>query len=413
MTPTQLENVCRVTPEEYATFGAALPASAQAQRDGAGSAGATGCGFPPPTKRGGKVPKRRDAQHLNEVKLVLTDSGETKMVMVRKPIDGECAFIDGMRFTVGVETWHRGEKGTLLTDSQVMTECSLMMERVFGFGVTKSLGHGRDFYTSCFVLGEDLGYVCMGGKSQRGTMLIVLHGTGAMAARAGWEGRLFQFLSTVASRPTITRIDLAHDDYEGAYWTCDYADRAFDLGWWKMGGRMPSHEYRGNWKRPDGSGRTLYIGKRKNGKLCRTYEKGKQLGDESSLWVRCEVEVHNNDRVIPLDVLLHPSGYFLGQYDALCVIAPHIEGKRIRTARAVVQITVQACLDNVKKSYGAYIRVLRLALGDVGLLDAIQRNDDVYPVRLKTPDETMYGKGIHLAPTVSADVESGLFGVFA
>jgi DNA relaxase NicK len=48
------------------------------------------------------------------------------------------------------------------------------------------------------------------------------------------------------------------------------------------------------------------VGKRKNGKLLRVYEKGKQLGDESSPWVRWELELHNRDRVIPWEVLLEP-----------------------------------------------------------------------------------------------------------
>ena len=36
----------------------------------------------------------------------------------------------------------------------------------------------------------------------------------------------------------------------------------------------------GNWKRPNGKGRTLYIGCRESGKSCRIYEKGKEQGCE-------------------------------------------------------------------------------------------------------------------------------------
>lgn len=404
MTPTELEKSGRV-------FFADLEAEREASDD-VGGASAAGGVFPPPTKRGGKVPKGREQQDLNEVELVLTDTGETKTVMVRKPAVGQCAFIDGMRFTIGIETWHRTEKGTLLTDEQIVLECSLMMERIFGYGITKRLSHGRDFYETCYVLGEDLGYMALGGKSQKGTMLIVVHGTGAAAARAGWEQRLHLFLSGQASRPTITRVDLAHDCYDGSYWTCEYADKAYDFGWWTNGGRCPSHEYRGNWKRPDGSGRTLYIGKRKNGKLCRTYEKGKQLGDAASPWVRVEVERHNNDCVIPLAVLLDPSAYFLGSYRALCVIDGQTGGTRIRTERQRVQITFQKCIDNIKTSYGAYLRVMRQCFPSDGeFLDAIQRNDEAWPTRLRTLDETQYGAAMHSGPGF-AKPETALFGVF-
>lgn len=363
------------------------------------------------SKRGGKVQRSAERQDLNAIKLVITDSGELKTVMVRKPTDGNCAFIDGIRFTVGVETFHRTEKGTLLTDGQIIMEASIALERVFGFGITGALGHGRDFYDQCWTLGEDLGYVAMGGKNQQGTMLVCIHGSGAMSAMNDWETRLYNWLSG-CSRPSITRVDLAHDCFDGSYWNCDYADRAYDHGWWSAGHRAPSHEYRGNWKRPDGSGRTLYIGKRKNGKLCRTYEKGKQLGDQNSEWVRCEVEVHNRDRVIPLDVLLDPSGYFLGQYPALQVIEPEGVAKRIRIAQRATQITVDKCLDNVRRSYGAYIRVLRMVMDDDVLLDQLQRHDESYPSRLKTTDETRYLVPIHRAPDAIAESEKEHYGVF-
>ncbi|MFW2002610.1 replication initiation factor domain-containing protein [Acinetobacter ursingii] len=92
-----------------------------------------------------------------------------------------------------------------------------------------------------------------------------------------------------ADRPKITRIDYAYDDLEGAIVSPDWADLQDTLGGFQMGGRPPSFQTAGNWKRPDGSGRTAYIGKRESSKYCRIYEKGKQLGDKDSLWTRVEV----------------------------------------------------------------------------------------------------------------------------
>ena len=51
-------------------------------------------------------------------------------------------------------------------------------------------------------------------------------------------------------------------------------------GQFNAGGNKPSCSQQGNWIEADGSGRTFYVGKRKNGKLLRVYEKGKQLGDD-------------------------------------------------------------------------------------------------------------------------------------
>ena len=37
------------------------------------------------------------------------------------------------------------------------------------------------------------------------------------------------------------------------------------------------------WRKEDGSGKTFYIGKKKNARFVRVYEKGRQLGDKDSV----------------------------------------------------------------------------------------------------------------------------------
>jgi len=90
------------------------------------------------------------------------------------------------------------------------------------------------------------------------------------------------------------------DDYEGRY-SLNWAVEQYYNNQFNGGGNRPSCGQRGNWLFPDGNGRTFYVGKRKNGKLIRIYEKGKQLGDPNSPWVRWEVEQHNRQREIPWD----------------------------------------------------------------------------------------------------------------
>ena len=70
----------------------------------------------------------------------------------------------------------------------------------------------------------------------------------------------------------------------------------------------------GNWVNPDGSGRTIQIGKRASGKLIRIYEKGMQLGEPFHPWVRWELELHSNSHDIPWDVLIEPGRYVVGAY---------------------------------------------------------------------------------------------------
>lgn len=62
-------------------------------------------------------------------------------------------------------------------------------------------------------------------------------------------------------------------------------------------------------------GCSFYVGSRINGKCARVYEKGKQMQSaEYPNWVRAEGELHNKDRIIPLDVLVNPDPYFAGMY---------------------------------------------------------------------------------------------------
>lgn len=97
----------------------------------------------------------------------------------------------------------------------------------------------------------------------------------------------------------IKRIDLAHDDFSGQHISVAKALDWFHAGGFTVGGRPPAPRYIDDLG--TGSGKTLYLGSRENGKMIRVYEKGRQLGDPLSPWVRAEVEIHSTDRVVPWD----------------------------------------------------------------------------------------------------------------
>ncbi|MBI5427315.1 MAG: replication initiation factor domain-containing protein [Nitrospinae bacterium] len=64
----------------------------------------------------------------------------------------------------------------------------------------------------------------------------------------------------------ITRVDLYADFFEDEY-TVDRAVKDYQAGLYNSGGRKPSHRYVGPLEASEGSeGRTLYIGRRENGK---------------------------------------------------------------------------------------------------------------------------------------------------
>ncbi|WP_230947999.1 replication initiation factor domain-containing protein [Burkholderia territorii] len=348
---------------------------------------------PPSTNRGGM--ERAPLATVERLQIVVTESGEIKTVAVRVPSADHVAMIDTLRFTVSEQTFCKTAGRQLVGDDDFMFEASRVLLDVFGFGITKDLQVRRDFYLSAWELGDGYGYVAIGGASQRGTVLVNLTGQGCLAAKAGWEGRLYDFLSQTAGRPTITRVDLAHDCMNGEY-TVDQADQWYDDGLFTVSGRAPSHELRGDWRNPSGKGRSLYVGRRKNGKMCRVYEKGMEQGDETSPWVRFEVELRNDKRVIPLDVLLDPSGYFVGAYPCLRFFQQAHTPQRVEIKQRAAEINVDASVSNILNSYGKYFAVLRPLLGDEALLDAVTSKSGEWPTRLKVPDYQFCETPIHI-----------------
>lgn len=351
---------------------------------------------PPSTNRGGT--ERLAIATVQELQMVMTDTGELKTILVRRPVSEQIAMIDTLRFTLGEETWNRTAGIQLVADEAFIFEASKHLTEIFGFGITSDLKRSRDFYTNVWELGDNYGYVAFGGASQRGTMLINLSGQGCIAAKAGWESRLHDFLVDTAARPTITRVDLAHDCMEGEY-TVNQVDGWYDDGLFTCSANAPHHEYKGDWKKPNGKGRSVYIGLRRNGKLCRAYEKGRAEGDADSEWLRIEVEFRNNKRVIPLDVLLDPSSYFVGAYPCLRFLDASRTPEKIEIKRKAAEINVDASLKNIRASYGKYAFVLRNLLGDEEFLDAITNQSGGWPERLKVPDFETCATALHARPS--------------
>lgn len=162
---------------------------------------------------------------------------------------------------------------------------------------------------------------------QRGTAMLSLPGE-ACAIVPDWLG-LVMFLRD-ALQARITRWDGAVDDLLGMR-SVDDAVTWYLTGGFNTGGNQPSCRQQGNWITPDKKGRTFYVGSRVNGKLIRIYEKGKQLGDGESPWVRFEVELHNRDREIPFEVLLKPGHYVAGSSPCLRWVCD--EAYRVPTLR--------------------------------------------------------------------------------
>ncbi|GAL13885.1 RstA phage-related replication protein [Vibrio astriarenae] len=166
----------------------------------------------------------------------------------------------------------------------------------------------------------------------------------------------------------ITRCDVAYDDLEGSN-TIRQLRKQYVNGMFITRGKPPKYGYietgslcTSDDKKKCGlvadGGATFYVGDRRNGKLFRGYEKGKQLkSQEYPNWVRLEVQFGNKSRVIPLDILIEPDSYFIGAYPALSHLSK-APVKTISITRVIANAKLDRYLDTARNQYGKFINFL-------------------------------------------------------
>jgi len=222
---------------------------------------------------------------------------------------------------------------------------------------------GRYGFKASALFGEGAGLFAWGGDSQRGRAYFSIQGKGCAMVQ-DWHA-LAAWLEK--HRASIKRADVAFDDLEGEALNIAWAIEQYRGGGFNAGGRTPKHSVHGDWLHGDAStaGRTLGIGNRASGKYCRIYEKGKQLGDAESRWVRVEVEWRDQDRHIPYDVLTRPGQYFAGAYPCLGFLSA--QQSRIRTIAKGALISFDTAVRNGKQHVGKLVDfMLRVFGGDCG-----------------------------------------------
>lgn len=355
---------------------------------------------------GGRSPKFR--RELIEKKIALSknavsacdtivfDGRKPKLQTIRKPTNKQIAFIDWITVSFHVATINPKYIRTGQDDEEYMEMCrSAVMDltpslmSIFGkkYHITKQFQKGRNFYQYSFDIGEGLGFVCIGG--QRNTVSITVSGNGLSMAQNGWEFQLFKFLEN-AQRGKITRIDLAHDDIKGEYLNVYELDKLESAGGFHCGGARSSVRHDGNWKYndPNNQGLTLYIGNRASGKMMRAYEKGKQLGETDSKWTRVEVEYKSSDRIIPFDVLLNPSAYFMGAYPCFETLFQFETSEKIKTKRKTVEVTLDHSFEVIKKQFGKYFAYFKKVMPLDDIIERVRHNDEnIIPSRLVLVDD--------------------------
>lgn len=364
--------------------------------------------------------KKMILERAQSQELLLKVNNQTVMLPVRMPNQGEHCFVDYVSFVCNIDDLVKD--ATYINDfistswaedvleevknfsshnyaiEHIAQEIGKTLAGIFGedvndvFSELNYTGKGLHSYNCCCNIGSKenlLGKVCFGG--QNNTVLVMITGFGCSVAMEGFEANLYEFLKG-CKKGYLTRVDLAHDDFNGDYSSVDAADEKESEGFFYLSGTKPKVQQLGDWKYNLGDGRTLQIGRRQNGKMFRGYEKGRQLGDPDSKWFRCEVELRNQGRDIPLDILINPTEYFTGFYpytaqlidDCIahqksqkCGDNEEVKSKRIPVIVKTGEITLKKSLQIWQKQIGRYILAYREFFGkssfsDSFILDLLQ-----------------------------------------
>ena len=274
----------------------------------AGSGNATECAtahLPPASNTGGQTGVGTVSERTTQIVVV---NGKAKEIPLRQG-SNTAAHIDTLTFTFTKE---------VLIDH----ELSSTMHTLFGFGISEQK-NGINGYKYSFVMGSHTtkyGVVAFGGSNQKDSIMVHLYGDGLTAAIDGWETRLYNWLDVFAPFAKITRCDLAHDFFEGEY-TPDQAYKSWQQGGFDNRGQRPRARLHGyDWLDDKRTGKTFYVGTPNSSRLVRVYDKGCEQGDNTSRWVRFELQLRNRDYIIPHDILINAGGYLTAAYPVCQVL---------------------------------------------------------------------------------------------
>jgi len=317
------------------------------------------------------------------------------------PISG--VFVDTLSFTITNESMTGlGFKSQLdnsygprfmmnLKQFFIKLDCGISVESPRGFGGRFYKDSCKLVYTSGMDGAGDLGTVYFGGDQNKDTINFLM--TGECCDFLNIHGFMVKIHDHLVEYDTkLTRVDLATDFKDGQYNLQNIKDW-YQLGYFNTGGRMPDigAVLNGSLEFDEANSRTVYIGSRQSAKFFRAYEKGHQLGDLTSKWVRYEMEYKaKNDALLPLEMLIKCASYFKSAYPAFEKIDKEFlnnaEPEFIRSmVKEKTKIYIEECVHNVRVAYGRVLNVLT-GLGQTPdqILLAISRSG--LPSRLIVPE---------------------------
>ena len=106
-------------------------------------------------------------------------------------------------------------------------------------------------------------------------------------------------------------------------------------------------------------------------------------GDPDDNWQRAEVEFKSVDRILPFDMLLAPSEYFIAAYPCFEFLAEHVQPARIETIQKTAVINFNTAISNLKHQYGKYINLFKAVFDPEELINLISCSDSMaFPKRM-------------------------------
>lgn len=235
--------------------------------------------------------------------------------------------------------------GTIFGTSRAL-HATALREKSWQFYTLSSMIVDRD--------GELCGRIGVGGN--RDTICISLSGAGTKWVR-NWH-TAHAHLTALDAR--ISRVDVAYDDYDGNLGTVHALRERALAGEFASGGRPPDLRFLSD--EGSGKGCTLYVGGKGHKEFC-AYEKGRQLGMETSPWLRYEGRLYGKHAHVSLDVLLRPMDYLRGMYPVLANLL-HGACQRLETIKRTVQSSAHAWSKWMRRQMGRSINLLRETFGD-------------------------------------------------
>ncbi|MCD9096531.1 replication initiation factor domain-containing protein [Luteimonas fraxinea] len=205
----------------------------------------------------------------------------------------------------------------------------------------------------------------------------------------------------------LTRVDTAFDDFDGkrslAHARCMWEVGEFDYTFGGERHRPQAKEFNDCGSR---KGSTFYVGNSTSEKQLRVYQKGRQLGDPDSPWVRWELQFKSSSRKrITLDVLSDPMSFMRGAFECLDFIASCMA--RFEVQDEVSKATAKSVMRHGKRMFGrTWGAIFRLAPDPESLFLVMQAMSDDRPPNWQKTGRLTWADVPGLIPSPDTDEEA-------